>query len=408
MRRFVAWLKHRFSQRPTWMNALMVFAAFQVFIYSPFDLLLKPLARDEDVWFGIMLTGWAAKVGGLVHLAVYAAGLYGFWRMRPWMHPWAALYVLQLALAMFLWSVCHVGGFRGWLMGLASGAIFGALALALWRARDVFRKPVRPDYTKRYGQWAVVTGATAGIGLEFARALASRGVSCVLAARRADRLEAVAEELKTSHGIEVRVVPIDLASEEGPEQLADAVEDLEVGMLFSNAGVGYAGRFEKQELPRLKQMVALNCTANVSLISRMLPGMLARRRGAIVITGSVAGRQPVPFHGLYAATKGFELLLGEALWAEVCDRGIDVLVVQPGPVATEFEHVAGEVRQNPAADESPQSVVETALDALGKQPSVVTGWFNWVRANVNRVAPRTVAVCAAADFMEGQTPPSMR
>lgn len=407
MRRFTNWLKHRLAQRPTWMNALMAFAAFQVFIYSPFDLLLKPLATDKDVWFGIMLTGWAAKAGGLLHLVVYAVGLYGFWRMRRWVRPWGALYVGQLALAMFVWAIVYVGGVRGWLMGMASGAFFGALALALWRSRDVFRRQA-VDYTRRYGQWAVITGATAGIGLEFARALAARGVSCVLAARRSERLESVAEELKSAHGVDARVVAVDLASDEGPDQLADAVADLDVGMLVSNAGVGYAGRFDKQELARLKQMIALNCTANVTLVSRMLPAMLAKRRGAIVITGSVAGRQPVPFHGLYSATKGFELLFGEALWAEVRDRGVDVLVVQPGPVATEFELMAGESRQNPAADESPQSVVETALDALGQQPSVVTGWFNWIRANVNRVFPRTVTVCIAADFMESQTPPSMR
>jgi short-subunit dehydrogenase len=292
-------------------------------------------------------------------------------------------------------------------MGILSGGGFGALAFAIWRARDAFRQaPV--EYLTRYGQWAVITGATAGIGLEFARALAARGVSCVLAARRSDRLGAVADELEAAHGIQTRTVTVDLAADDGPETLADAVADLEVGMLVSNAGVGYAGRFDKQELTRLKQMVALNCTANVTLVSRMLPGMLERRRGAILIVGSVAGRQPIPFHGLYSATKGFELLFGEALWAEVRDRGVDVLVVQPGPVATEFEMVAGETRPNPAADESPQSVVATALDALGQQPSVVTGWFNWVRANANRFMPRTVTVCVASEVMERQTPPSMR
>jgi short-subunit dehydrogenase len=228
-------------------------------------------------------------------------------------------------------------------------------------------------------------------------------------ARRADRLEEVAAELRTAHGIETRVVEIDLAADEGPDQLAQAVEDLEIGMLVSNAGVGYAGRYDKQEVERLRQMVSLNCTAHITLISRMLPTMLARRRGAILIIGSVAGRQPIPLHAAYSATKGFELLLGEALWAEVRDRGVDVLVVQPGPVATEFERIAGEVRPDPGRDETPQSVVAISLDALGRRPSVVTGgWFNFVRANVNRVLPRTVTVCVAADVMEAQTPASMR
>jgi short-subunit dehydrogenase len=407
MNRFASWLRHRFAARPAWMNALMVFAAFQVFVYSPWDIFVKPVSRDVDVWFGIMLTGWAAKVGDVLHLVVYAIGLYGFWRMRRWVRPWAALYVAQMALGMFVWAVGHYGGFRGVLMGIVTGGLFGALSLALWRSRDAFRQ-ARPELTMRYGEWAVITGATAGIGLEFARALAARGVSCVLAARRSERLAAVAQELESSHGIRTRTVTVDLAADDGPETLADAVEDLEIGMLVSNAGVGYAGRFDKQDLARLKQMVALNCTANVTLASRMLPAMIGRRRGAILIVGSVAGRQPIPLHGLYSATKGFELLLGEALWAEVRDRGVDVLVVQPGPVATEFEMIAGETRPNSSADESPQSVVETALDALGQQPSVVTGWFNWVRANANRFFPRTVTVCIAADVMERQTPASMR
>lgn len=389
------------------MNALMLFAAYQVFVYSPFDLLLKPLSEDKDVWFGLMLTGWGAKAGGLLHLVVYAVGLYGFWRMRPWVRPWSALYVAQMAVAMLVWAVVYVGGFKGFLMGIVSAAFFAVLALALWRSREVFERSAT-DYGKRYGKWAVVTGATAGIGLEFARALAARGMSCVLAGRRGERLETLAEELRTSHGVETLCVPVDLASDDGPDRLADAVAELDVGILVNNAGVGYAGRFDRQDLDRLKKMIALNCTAYVTLISRLLPSMLANRRGAVVMVGSVAGRQPVPFHSLYSATKGFELLLGEGLWAEVRDRGIDVLVVQPGPVATEFEHEAGEVRPNPAADQSPQAVVETALAALGQQPSVVSGWFNFVRANVARVAPRTVTICAAHDFMEGQTPASMR
>lgn len=407
MQRIGTWLKHRFAQRPAWMNALMVFAAFQVFVYSPFDLLLKPLARDQDVWFGIVFTGWAAKVGGLLHLAVYAVGLYGFWAMRRWMRPWAAMYVAQLAFSMLVWPIAHFGGARGWLMGIASGALFGGLALALWRSREAFR-PTPVDYTKRYGRWAVITGASAGIGLEFARALAARGVSCVLAARRGERLASVAEELQKSHGVEARVVEVDLATAEGPDALADAVADLDVGMLVSNAGIGYAGRFDKQDLTRLRQMVALNCTAHVTLVSRLLPAMLANRRGAVLILGSVAGRQPLPFHGVYSATKAFDLLFGEALWTEVRDRGVDVLVVQPGPVATEFEQAAGEERQNPARDESPQSVVESALDALGRQPSVVTTWFNALRANASRFLPRTVTLFLAGEIMEGQTPPSMR
>src|SRR5437868_10356031 len=147
MNRLTSWLRSRFAVRPAWMNALMVFAAFQVFVYSPWDILVKPLATDVDVWFGIMLTGWAAKVGDVLHLIVYAIGLYGFWRMRRWVRPWAALYVAQMAFSMFVWAVGHFGGFRGVLMGLVTGGFFAAIALALWRSRDAFRQ-ARPELTK--------------------------------------------------------------------------------------------------------------------------------------------------------------------------------------------------------------------------------------------------------------------
>ncbi len=389
------------------MNALMLFAAVEVFAYSPWDLFCKSVDVDQDVWLGLVLTGLPAKAGGILHWAVYALGLYGFLRMRRWMWPWASIYVAQVAFAMLVWPISHVGGARGWILGVVSSAAIGAVAVALWRARNLFsvRSLASPQ---RYGKWAVVTGASAGIGLEFARALAARGFSCVLCARREDRLHAIAKELVATYGVDARVVVVDLAHPDGPDFLANEVADLEVGMLVSNAGVGYAGAFEKQNLARLCEMVALNCTANVALVSRLLGPMLERGSGAIVITGSVAGRQPVPYHAVYSATKGFELLFGEALWAELHDKGIDVLVVQPGPVATEFEAVAGEARAHPSADESAASVVASSLAALGHQPSVVTGWLNWMRANVGRFFPRSTVALIAADVMENQTPRNMR
>lgn len=407
MQRIGSWVKDRLAERPAWMNALLLFAAIEVFVYSPWDVLCKPLAVDQDVWLGLVLTGWMAKIGGVVHWAVYVLALYGLARMRRWMWPWASVYVAQMSFAMLVWPIAYLGGARGWALGIVSSAAFAVLAVALWKSRDLFDRR-STDLPRRYGKWAVVTGASAGIGLEFARALAARGFNCVLCARREERLLAVARELTEMHGIDVRIAPVDLAQSNGPELLAEQVAGLEIGMLISNAGVGYTGRFEKQDVARLREMIALNCTANVVLVSRLLPSMLERRKGAVVIVGSVAGRQPIPYHAVYSATKGFDLLFGEALWVELHDRGIDVLVVQPGPTATEFEQVAGEARTNPAADESAASVVARSLEALGRQPSVVSGWLNWIRANVSRFFPRSIIALVAADVMEKQTPRSMR
>jgi hypothetical protein len=387
------------------MNALMIFCAFMATVYVPVDFLWKPVARDEEAWLGFLLRGWAAKATEPLHWLVYAAGAYGFWRMRPWMWPWAAAYSAQLTIGMLVWNIVYLGGVRGWLLGLVCLLPFGALTAALWNARPRFTR-VRSSLGERYGGgWAVVTGASSGIGAEFARALAREGFSCVLAARREDRLRELASELETRYGISTCVVAVDLAEVDGTDRLAQAVEDLDLAVLVNNAGFGYVGRFEKQEPERLRAMLQVNCVAPVMLTRRLLPAIRKRARGAIVFTGSIAGRQPIPLHGVYAATKAFDLLFGEALWGELRGSGIDVVVLEPGSTATEFQEAAGEL---PHDRVHPQEVVAAALDALGRQPSVVPGWLNWARTIAIRGLPRPVAALVAAGVVEKRTPLEMR
>ncbi len=187
------------------MNALMLFCAYMAFFYLPWDFFWKPVAVDVEVWFGIMFRGWAAKAAEPFHWLVYAAGAYGFYRMRPWMWPWAAVYVAQIAVGMLVWSVVQMEGPAGWAMGIVSAAAFTGLATALWRARPRFQ-PHHLSLRDRYGEWALVTGASAGIGEAFAHALAREGLSCVLTARRSERLETLASELEKEHGVATRVV----------------------------------------------------------------------------------------------------------------------------------------------------------------------------------------------------------
>ena len=136
------WLRGEFRGRPGWMNALMVFSAYMAFIYVPWDFFIKPVADDKEVWFGVLFTGKTAKVLEIPHWMVYAAGTYGFRRMRPWMWPWAAVYTAQIAIGMLVWCALYVpGGALRWVFAAASFAAFGALALALWRAKPLFRPP---------------------------------------------------------------------------------------------------------------------------------------------------------------------------------------------------------------------------------------------------------------------------
>ena len=118
----------------------MLFCAYMTFIYLPWDFVWKPVAVDQEAWFGVVLTGWAAKATEPLHWAIYAAGTYGLYRMRAWMWPWASLYVLQIAIGMFVWQLLDDRG-RGWPMGVVAALPFLVLSVMLWRARPLFARP---------------------------------------------------------------------------------------------------------------------------------------------------------------------------------------------------------------------------------------------------------------------------
>jgi hypothetical protein len=258
---------------------------------------------------------------------------------------------------------------------------------------------------RSYGEWGLVTGASAGIGQAFARRLAADGLHLVLVARRRERLEALAAELARAHGTQTRIVVQDLAADGAAERIAAEVRDLEIGVLVNNAGFSAAGRFERVPLAKHVEMIRVNCIAVAALSHLFLPAMKARRCGAILIVASVAGYVPLGLASTYGATKAFDLMLGEALWAENRGTGVDVLVLSPGPVETEFQAVAGEV---PHPGASPASVVEVALGALGRKASVIAGPLNKVRAWSSRLAPRSQTARVALGVMRGFIPEPMR
>jgi short-subunit dehydrogenase len=237
---------------------------------------------------------------------------------------------------------------------------------------------------------ALVTGASSGIGAEFARQLARRGHDLVLVARRADRLEALAAELPT----EARVLTCDLASDAA--SLATRVAELgvDVGLLVNNAGFGTSGPFIEHDPERDAEQVRLNCEAVVTLTHSFLPGMVERRRGGIINVASSAGMQPIPYESVYAATKAFVISFTDALHAELRGSGVRVLAVNPGPVPTEWQQVAGyesgRVGVVPGRIPADQVVLE-ALAAYDRgRRSVIPGrairWF----IRVTRPSPRAV------------------
>ncbi|WP_432545798.1 SDR family NAD(P)-dependent oxidoreductase [Kineococcus sp. SYSU DK004] len=243
------------------------------------------------------------------------------------------------------------------------------------------------------GSTALVTGASGGIGEGVARALAARGAHVVLVARRADRLEALAAELRARHGVEALAVPADLSEPGAAARVQEAVEawgGRAVDVLVNNAGFGLTGRLAQADDPaRLAAMVTVNCTALTELTARFLPGMVGRGRGAVVNVASMASFAPLPGFAVYAATKAFVLSLSQALWAET--RGTGVLVTALCPTATDtgFFDVSGESAGAGVRRRSVEQVVATFLDALdADRPVVVDGRANEVVAAASRLVPR--------------------
>lgn len=399
------WLFDVFRERPWWMSATMVFCAYMAFVYMPWDIFMKPVEEDQEVWFGILFTGVWAKLLALPHWFVYAAAVYGFRRRRPWMGFWTTAYVAQVAFGMYLWRAIETGGFSGIFVGLFPALPFIGLTYAFWNARDYF-DPHPLSLVPRYGEWALVTGASSGIGAALARQIAADGMKVVLSARREDRLQSLAAEIERDFEVETRVVAVDLGEPGGARQLIDAVADLEIGLLVNNAGLGYAGRFDLLDGERLRKLVTVNCEAPLVLTHALVQPMRERGRGAVLFTGSVAGRQPLPLHAVYSATKAFDGFLGEALWAELRPSNIDVLVLEPGSTETEFQEVAGEI---PHSGQNVDEVAALGLRSLGQQPSVIAGWRNWIRANlISRFTTRPISALGANAYMAKQTPESLR
>ncbi|HQR32018.1 MAG TPA: SDR family oxidoreductase [Blastocatellia bacterium] len=225
---------------------------------------------------------------------------------------------------------------------------------------------------------ALITGASYGIGEAFARRLATEGANLILTARSVDRLEAIADELRSAFNVAVTVIKSDLAQSSDWQKLFDQTEgrDQQVDLLINNAGFGAVGDFADLPLDRQLEMIQVNVTALVALSHLFVKPMLQRRSGAIIQLASTASFQGVPYFATYSATKSFILTFSEALWAECQPFGVRVLAVCPGPTGTHFQSVAGtENASRPVKMQTPDEVVQVSLKALAANRSVVVSGF---------------------------------
>lgn len=248
------------------------------------------------------------------------------------------------------------------------------------------------SFASRYGPWALVTGASSGIGEQFTRQLAARGLNLVITARRADLLEHLAAELRDGHGVQVHVLALDLSHQDFLSPLMRACAEKHIGLVVSNAGFGLKGEHHQLDPTRLTAMLNVNCHAPMLLAHAFAPKLIARGRGGLLFTGSIEGFIAFPWSTGYAATKAFVMALGEGLWGELRTRGVDVMVLAPGSTDTDAPKLQGIDRSQLIGLISPQAVARQALDQLGQRPVLITGRVSRLLIGTLRALPRRLAV----------------
>ncbi len=243
-----------------------------------------------------------------------------------------------------------------------------------------------------YGPWALIAGASGGIGAEFARQLAAAGLHVILVARRAEALEELAQSLRAAHGVQVRTASIDLAAPDLQERVRAAAEGVEIGLLVYNAAFTRIGPFFSQSLEDKLRILDVNCRGPVVLAHELGAAMARRKRGGIILLSSMAGLQGAPMLAMYGATKSFDRVLAEGLWEELRAEGIDVIACCAGATRTPTYEASKPV-SDPAIIMETEPVVRETLAALGKTPSFIPGAVNRAAAFVmERLLPRAAAI----------------
>ena len=253
------------------------------------------------------------------------------------------------------------------------------------------------QFSERYTGYALITGASSGIGAAFARQLATFRIPLILVARRLPELESIAEELRDTHQIDVRCWGYDLCEPLSCQHIADrlASESLVVSLLINNAGTGTNGdAFMDADLSRLSMVTDLHCRVPMELTHRLLPTLVRQSVSGIIFTSSIAAYQPTPGFAVYGSSKSYTLSLAESLWAELREHNVDVLAISPGVTDTDFFTHSGRSHV-PAGAMDAEQVAREALAALGKKPSQVPGFKNRIMSSMYRLLPRRVIVNSA-------------
>jgi short-subunit dehydrogenase len=241
------------------------------------------------------------------------------------------------------------------------------------------------NLVERFGPWALVTGASSGIGEAFARRLAEAGMNLVLVARRENRLRELADDLQRRHAIKTQIVAADLSRDDFLPIIDKLTADLEIGLLVNNAGIATTGQFLDSNLDEQLALLHVNNRAPVILAHHFGRSMRARRRGGMIFVASILALAGVPTMSHYAASKAHDLVFDEGLAREFRRDGISVLAICPGPTRTEI-WPAGVDKSSLM---TPAAVADLALRKLGRKTTVVAGWKNRLISLASRFEPRS-------------------
>jgi len=249
----------------------------------------------------------------------------------------------------------------------------------------------RGDFKKAWGPCAVVVGASEGLGAAFARELATRGTDLLLLARRETLLDELAGEIRSSQGVAVRCVPIDVAASDLGQRIDEAIRGLEIGMLVYNAAFAPVGPFLERSDEELRRVAAVNMVGPMLFIRRLAPAMCRRGRGAIVLMSSLSGFQGSPRIAAYAASKAFNTILAEGLWGELREAEVEVVASCAGAIRTpNFAETSG---GDAPGTLDPEEVARKTLDGLRRGPRIVPGFLNEIAALLTgRILTRRAAI----------------
>lgn len=260
------------------------------------------------------------------------------------------------------------------------------------------------EFGDHYGPWALVAGASEGIGEQFARQLAARGLNLILVARRAEVLEALAGEIARESGVEVRALALDLSKRESLAEIERSTSAHEIGLLVYNAAVSVVGSFLDHSIDEYRAELEVNCRRPLELAHLFARPMAERGRGGILLMSSLAGTQGSPYIAHYGATKAWNTVMAEGLWGELGEYGVDVLTCRAGATRTPkyLRDSGGGSTSSFVPEMEPAQVVAEAIAALGRTPSMVPGRANRLAAALmQRLLPRRTAVSVMGKASRG-------